>query len=79
MPLVLIRGAGEMASGTAHRLLAAGYRVIMTELLSPWRCAGECPLPRLFSPAAPGGRSRAVHANSIPEALTLTSQGKSRC
>jgi len=32
---VLIKGAGEHASGTAHRLLRCGYRVAMTELPSP--------------------------------------------
>ncbi len=32
---VLIKGAGEHASGTAHRLLRCGYRVAMTELPCP--------------------------------------------
>lgn len=32
---VLIKGAGEHASGTAHRLLRCGYRVVMTELPCP--------------------------------------------
>lgn len=32
---VLIKGAGEQASGTAHRLFRAGYRVVMTEVEEP--------------------------------------------
>ncbi len=33
--LILIRGAGEMASGVAYRLHRAGLRVVMTELPQP--------------------------------------------
>lgn len=33
--LVLIRGAGEHASGTAHRLFRCGFRVVMTEIAQP--------------------------------------------
>jgi xanthine dehydrogenase accessory factor len=32
---VLIRGAGEMASGVAHRLFRAGFNAVMTEAASP--------------------------------------------
>lgn len=32
---VLVKGAGEQASATAHRLFRAGYRVLMTELARP--------------------------------------------
>lgn len=77
MPLVLIRGAGEMASGTAHRLLAAGYRVIMTELLQPLAVRrGVSFAQAVFTGSTRVEGVEAVHANSIPEALTLTSQGK---
>ena len=33
--VVLFKGAGEMASGAARRLLLAGFRVVMTELAQP--------------------------------------------
>ncbi len=33
--MVLIRGAGEMASGVAHRLARSRFRVVMTELEKP--------------------------------------------
>lgn len=33
--LVLIRGAGDLASGTAHRLCRAGFPVVMLELPKP--------------------------------------------
>jgi xanthine dehydrogenase accessory factor len=32
---VLVKGAGEQASATAHRLFRCGYRVLMTELARP--------------------------------------------
>src|SRR5690554_2948840 len=32
---IIIRGGGEMATGTAHRLVKAGFSVIMTELPRP--------------------------------------------
>ena len=32
---VLIKGAGEQASGTAHRLFRCGFRVVMTDLAWP--------------------------------------------
>ena len=32
---VLIRGAGEMASGVAHRLARSGFRLVMTDLEKP--------------------------------------------
>lgn len=34
-PIVLIRGAGEQASGTAVRLFRAGYKIVLTELPEP--------------------------------------------
>ena len=32
---ILIRGAGEMAAGTAHRLVRSGFKVLLTELEHP--------------------------------------------
>lgn len=32
---VLVRGAGEHATGTAHRLFRCGFRVVMTEIAQP--------------------------------------------
>lgn len=32
---ILIKGAGEHSSGTAHRLFRAGYQVVMTEIAAP--------------------------------------------
>ena len=33
--LTVIRGAGDLASGVAHRLYKAGFQVIMTDLAQP--------------------------------------------
>lgn len=35
IPLVVIRGAGDLASGVAYRLFWAGYPIVMTELARP--------------------------------------------
>ncbi len=35
VPLVVIRGAGDLASGVAYRLFLAGYPIVMTELECP--------------------------------------------
>ena len=35
MPLVLIRGAGDLATGAAHRLWKAGFRVVLLEVEKP--------------------------------------------
>lgn len=35
MTLVLVKGAGEHATGAAHRLFRCGFRVVMTELERP--------------------------------------------
>jgi xanthine dehydrogenase accessory factor len=35
IPMVIIRGAGELASGVAHRLFVCGFRPIMLELAEP--------------------------------------------
>jgi len=33
--LVLIKGAGDLASGVAHRLVKSGFKVVMTEIAQP--------------------------------------------
>src|SRR5512138_254347 len=33
--IILIKGAGEMATGVAHRLFRSGFRVCLTEILEP--------------------------------------------
>ena len=44
---VLIRGAGDLASGTAHRLWQAGFDIVMLELPQPLvvRRSVSLPLP----------------------------------
>lgn len=34
-PVILIRGAGELATGVAWTLASAGYRIIMKEVAQP--------------------------------------------
>jgi xanthine dehydrogenase accessory factor len=35
-PLVVVRGGGDLATGTARRLFLAGFRVLVTEREQPW-------------------------------------------
>jgi len=74
--LVVIRGAGEMASGAAYRLYRAGFRVILLER--------ECPTAIrrsvVFSEAVFEGSKvvegvRAELCNSVPQALALADEG----
>ena len=43
--VVIIRGAGEMASGVAHRLHQVGFLLVLTETAHPLirRCRTELP------------------------------------
>ncbi|WP_371363364.1 hypothetical protein SRRS_42790 [Sporomusa rhizae] len=34
-PLIVIKGAGDLATGIAHRLFMSGFRIIMTDLAQP--------------------------------------------
>lgn len=34
-PLIIIKGAGDLASGVAHRLFCCGYRLLLTDLPRP--------------------------------------------
>ena len=51
--LILIRGAGDLASGVAWRLHRCGYSVVMTEIERPLWFAGRWPSPRQSLPARP--------------------------
>ncbi|MDD2282138.1 MAG: selenium-dependent molybdenum cofactor biosynthesis protein YqeB [Eubacteriales bacterium] len=77
MRLVVIRGAGEMASGTAHRLHAVGCRIIMTELPRPLAVRrGVAFAQAVYDGSAEVEGIVAVHARTLTEALVLCRQGK---
>ena len=74
--LVLIKGAGDLATGIACRLVRGGFQVIMTELEKPTtvRCTVA------FSRAVYNGDAvveniRGVRANSVEEALRVSASG----
>lgn len=77
MPLtVLIRGAGDIASGIALRLYHTGMRVAMTEIAKPTTIRRTV----AFSEAVISGRQTvedvtAQHAENHEEALSLMEQG----
>ena len=75
--LVLIRGAGDIASGIALRLWRSGIRVVMTDLPHPTAIRRTAS----FSQAILDGKTRvedveAVLAKNAGEALTLLEEGR---
>lgn len=75
--LVLIKGAGDLATGTACRLFRAGFRVVMTEI--PWPTAVRRTVA--FSQCVYDGTTvvegmRARHVSSPEEALTALKLGE---
>lgn len=74
--LVLIRGAGDIATGIALRLYRTGIQVVMTDLPRPTAIRRTV----CFSPAITDGETvvedvRAVRADSPVQALSLLAQG----
>lgn len=74
--LVLIRGAGDIATGIALRLYRTGIQVVMTDLPRPTAIRRTV----CFSPAITDGETtvegvRAVRADSPAQALSLLAQG----
>ena len=75
--LVMIRGAGDIATGIALRLHRSGYRLILTDLPQPTSIRRTV----CFSEAVWRGRctvedTEAVLAHTPQEALALTEQGR---
>ena len=73
---ILIRGAGDIATGIALRLYRAGMQVVMTDLPRPTAIRRTV----CFSPAITDGETvvedvRAVRADSPAQALSLLAQG----
>lgn len=74
--LVLIRGAGDLASGIALRLHHAKYRVVMTDLPQPTAIRRTvCFSQALIHGSATVEDVTARRARSPQEALALTAQG----
>lgn len=74
--LVLIKGAGDLATGVAHRLYRAGFDIVMTET----HCPTTVRRTVAFSPAVYLGETEvegvcARRAESPAEALALVKQG----
>ena len=44
--LIIVRGGGDLATGTIHRLWSAGLRVLVLETTQPaavrWPCVKQC-------------------------------------
>jgi xanthine dehydrogenase accessory factor len=75
--LILIRGAGDLASGTALRLFHAGFHVVMTEIAQPSSVRRTV----CFSEAVYHGRARvedveAVLSDNYEEIARISGRGK---
>ncbi|TYP51594.1 selenium-dependent molybdenum cofactor biosynthesis protein YqeB [Thermosediminibacter litoriperuensis] len=73
---VLIRGAGDIASGIAHRLFRCGFSVYMTEIPAPTSIRRKV----AFSEAVYDGEAevegvKAVLARSVEDAINLSRNG----
>lgn len=75
--LIFIRGAGDLASGVAHRLFQCGFSVVMSEIMKP--TAVRCTVS--FSRAVYEGTAEvegvtARRADSAEQALEFTKRGE---
>ncbi len=72
-PWVLVRGAGDLASGTIARLHACGFKIIVTECENPSairRLASFCPAVWEGESAVEGITCRRIHAYEEAEAVS---------
>ena len=74
--LILIRGAGDIATGIALRLHRAGMQVVMTDLPHPTAIRRTvCFSPAIALGAAEVEGVRAVCARDVPHARVLLAAG----
>ena len=74
--LILIRGAGDIATGIALRLHRAGMQVVMTDLPHPTAIRRTvCFSPAIALGAAEVEGVRAVYARDVPHARALLAAG----
>lgn len=75
--LVLVRGGGDLATGTIHRLVQVGFRVIVLELPKPTVIRTSVAFAQcLFDGTAEVEGLESVAAASLADALRLTDEGR---
>jgi xanthine dehydrogenase accessory factor len=75
--LILIRGAGDLASGTALRLVHAGYSVVMTESSRPSSVRrAVCFSEAVYQGAAQVEELQALRVETLDAARNALAQGK---
>jgi xanthine dehydrogenase accessory factor len=77
-PLILIRGAGDLASGVAYRLHKAGFAVVMTELASPLAVrvtVSFCSCVRYQTVIIEGVLGQCGSLNNLPELYAMLQAG----
>ncbi|WP_368234407.1 selenium-dependent molybdenum cofactor biosynthesis protein YqeB [Anaerotruncus rubiinfantis] len=74
--LILIKGAGDLASGVAHRLYRCGFTVVMTEIAKPTTVRRTVAFSRaIYEGEAVVEGVKAQLAHSPEEALAFTRKG----
>ena len=48
--IIVVRGGGDLATGTIHRLWSAGFRVLVLEAAHPAAVRSPCPKPSMKAP-----------------------------
>ena len=77
--LVLIKGAGDLATGTAVRLRRAGFPVVMTDLARPTAVRRTVAFSQCMYDGPPGGGLTARRAAGPAEAEAILARGRSPC
>ena len=73
---ILIKGAGDLATGIASRLYGAGHQILMTEISEPLTVRRTVALSRaVYEGCAEVEEMRAYRADSLEEAYEVLSRG----
>ncbi len=76
-PLIVVRGAGDIATGTIQKLMRAGFSVIATEISKPSAIRRYVALSEaVYEKSWTVEDITAVHVNSISEAWIAVENGK---
>lgn len=73
---ILIKGAGDLASGIAYELWEAGHQILMTEIETPLAIRRAVSFSRaVYEKEAQVEQAKGVLAHSLEEALEIMEQG----
>lgn len=74
--LIIVRGGGDLATGTIHRLWSAGLRVLVLETTKPAAIRRQVALcEAVYEGEATVEELRAVRIEALEQALSVWAQG----